>query len=316
MLWNGVIRTPRFIAQRCRNRSDRGGAQGVCRERAADPADVRIVDVNQAAESVRDVPGHPVGSRGDPAADRLADDEHVGLETVAAGHPTRTGADRVGLVDDQQRAGSFGDLAHGREVARLGQDDPDVREGRFDEDGRDLLVGQRPLEIGDVVEVDDAGGERRIDGRPDRAPARDHPAVRGTRCERLVDRAVIAVIVDDDLRPVRQVAGKPDREAVRVRRGDGELPEWEAEPTGELLAGRDRVVRREHVGDAALELALDGGDRRRGPVAGHRPGVAEAEVDVVVAVDAADVRPAGLVDERRPGAGPSDHPVHRDAVDQ
>ena len=64
------------------------------------------------------------------------------------------------------------------------------------------------------------------------------------------------------------------------------------------------------------ELALDGGDRRGGAVAGHRAGVAEAEVDVVVPVDAGDVRAGGALDEGWERAGPLDHPVHRDAVEE
>ena len=63
----------------------------------------------------------------------------------------------------------------------------------------------------------------------------------------------------------------------------------DAEAPSQLLADPGRVLGREHVGDPAAELALDGGDRRRRAVAGHRAGVAEAEVDVVVAVDAAEV---------------------------
>ena len=64
----------------------------------------------------------------------------------------------------------------------------------------------------------------------------------------------------------------------------------DAEPTGQLLADPRRVLGREHVGDAAAHLALDGGHRRRGPWPAIAPGVAEAEVDVVVAVDAAEMR--------------------------
>ena len=108
------------------------------------------------------------------------------------------------------------------------------------------------------------------------------------RRERLVDRAVVALVVNEDLRSAGDPPGEADREAVGVGRGHRELPERQAEPAAELLARGEGVLGRKHVGDSAAHLALDGGDRRRWAVTGHRPGVTEAEVDVVVAVDAAE----------------------------
>ena len=84
----------------------------------------------------------------------------------------------------------------------------------------------------------------------------------------------------------------------------------------QLLADPGRVVGREHVGDAAPDLALDGGDRRGRPVAGHRTGVTEAEVDVVVAVDALEMGALGRLDIRREGPGPLDHPGHGHAFEE
>ena len=46
----------------------------------------------------------PVRRARDPAADRLADGEHVRLEAVRARVPARPGTERVGLVDDEERA--------------------------------------------------------------------------------------------------------------------------------------------------------------------------------------------------------------------
>ena len=53
-----------------------------------------------------------------------------------------------------------------------------------------------------------------------------------------------------------------------------------------------------------------------GAVAGHRPGVAEAEIDVLVAVDAGEPGAGGFLDEQGERARPADHPVHRDAVQE
>ena len=68
-----------------------------------------------------------------------------GSRPQALRRPAGPGADRVGLVDDQERAGPPRDLADGLVVAGLGQDDPDVGQGRLEEDGRDVAVGERAL---------------------------------------------------------------------------------------------------------------------------------------------------------------------------
>ncbi|MCY1429437.1 hypothetical protein D9M71_453540 [compost metagenome] len=46
-------------------------------------------------------------------------------------------------------------------------------------------------------------------------------------------------------------------------------------------------------------------------MAEHGAGVAETEVDVLVAVDIVEARPLGAFDEQRAGRRPVGHPVHR-----
>ena len=147
-------------------------------------------------------------------------------------------------------------------------------------------------------------------GPTEPADRHDRP-VRPEHRDRLVDRAVVAVVVDDDLRSTGDLAREAEDPAVRVARGQGELPGADAEPAGQLVADPGGILGREHVGDAAAHLAFDRGHRRRRAVAGHRAGVAEAEVDVVVAVDAAEMGARGALDVRRERAGPLDHPGHR-----
>ena len=240
------------------------------------------------ADALADVGVHPVGRGRDAAADRLADDEHVGIEAPRARRAGRPGADRVGLVDDEDRVGPAGELADRVEIAGLGQHDPDVRQRGLDEHGGDIAVRERGLRAPStslnsttrVVWATSTCG-------PTEPRTGTTAPVLVEHGDRLVDRAVVAVVVDDDLAPAGDVAGEAEREPVRVRGRQRELPGRQPEPPGELLAGPDGVLGREHVGDAAAQLALDGGDRRGRAVAGHRAGVAEAEVDVVVAVDAA-----------------------------
>ena len=134
------------------------------------------------------------------------------------------------------------------------------------------------------------------------------------RRERLVDRAVVAPVVHDDLAAAGQVPGVADRVPVGVRGRQRELPVGQPEPLGQPRRHRDRVLGRQHRRDPAARAAGHGLDGRRGGVAHHRAGVAEAEVDVVDAVDAGEVRAGGALDEDREVAGPLDHPAHRDAA--
>jgi hypothetical protein len=177
---------------------------------------------------------------------------------------------------------------------------------------------ERRFEGGQVVVGDDPGGLGRVDRRAHVALARRRPGRRGpgsrssrrpSRDSRSRGRAIFG--------PAGDHPGEPDREAVGVGRGEGELPVLQAEPALELLAAPHRVLGREHVGDApAVDLALDRGDRGRCAVAGHRPGVTEAEVDVLVAVDVGEMGAGGGLDEDREAAGPLDHPVHRHAREE
>ena len=84
----------------------------------------------------------------------------------------------MGLVDDQDRAGATSDLAQRVVITGLGKDDSDIRQGRFDEDRGDLLIGQGPLQGADVVERNDTAGEGGIDRLADVAVTRNDAPVR------------------------------------------------------------------------------------------------------------------------------------------
>ena len=84
-------------------------------------------------------------------------------------------------------------------IAGFRQHDPDVRQGRLDEDRRDVLVRERSLERGDIVERDDPVVRAGSTAGPMFSSVATTPAVGVERGEGLVDRAVIALVVDDDL---------------------------------------------------------------------------------------------------------------------
>ena len=106
---SGIIRSNASVGQHLAERRAGGGQrQRVARQRAADPADVRIVDRDRVRDALGDLRTEAVRRRRDAAADRLADHDDVRLEAPQAGRATGPGADGVRLVDDEERARSAG----------------------------------------------------------------------------------------------------------------------------------------------------------------------------------------------------------------
>src|ERR1700761_8938025 len=87
-------------------------------------------------------------------------------------------------------------------------------------------------------------------GGPTLPAPRPPPPLTVERRHRLVDRAVVAVVEDEDLRPAGDLAAEPQREAVRVGRGEAELPVAQAEAPRHLLADRPGVLARQHRRDS------------------------------------------------------------------
>ena len=229
-------------------------------------------------------------------------------------HPPGPAQIGVRLVDDQQRAGLARQAAQSVVVALVRKDDADVGEGGLGEDAGHVAgasarssAARSFHSITLVVTVGSTGGP----ALPGFGPG--HAVVDGD--DRLVHRAVVAVVVDEDLRPPGDVAGQADGEAVGVGRRQGELPVLQAEAVRELRGHPERVLRRQHRGDAAPGLGGDGGDRPLRGVPGHGAGVAEAEVDVLVPVDAGEPGAVRLGHVGRERARPARHPVHGDAVE-
>ena len=141
-----------------------------------------------------------------------------------------------------------GQRPQGVVVAGVRQDDPDVGHRRLGEDAGDVALRQRPVERFDVVPLDRLRRFRHVNRRADVVGARAGLAVDLDR-ERLVDGAVVAPGVDEDLRPAGDRPGEPDHGAVGVGGGQRELPVGKAEAAAQLLADPARVLGREHQGD-------------------------------------------------------------------
>ena len=225
---------------------------------------------------------------------------------------TRPLAERVRLVDDQQRARSAGELAQPVVKPGLRQHDADVRQRRLGQHASDVTVLEFPLESHEVVPLDDAGRLRQWNRRANVPLSRDDraPVEAG---ESLVDGAVVAPVEDEDLRPAGQLAGEPDRESIGVRRRQRELPARKSETARQLLTHPERVLARQHQGDSMGGLLRHSAHGRLRRVPGHRACVPEAEVDVLVPVDVAEAGALSIGGKHGKAARPTDHPRHRDA---
>jgi hypothetical protein len=131
-----------------------------------------------------------------------------------------------------------------------------------------------------------------------------------------VHGAVIAVVEDENFGALSDFAGDADGETIGVGGGERKLPIGEAEAAREFFADPRSVFGWEHQGDSVLRLARDGcgGWGRR--MSGHGAGVAEAEVNVIMAVNILEMGAAGFGDEYGKFAGPFFHPVHGDAAEE
>ena len=194
-------------------------------------------------------------------------------------------------------------------IARIREHDADVGERRLEQAGCNLTVLQRVLECRDVVDLDHARRFVERHGLADVALSRHRAAVFERR-DRFVDRAVIAAVVHDNFRPLRDLARPADRAAIGVGRGERELPVWDAEASRQFIADPGRIDGRQHQGDALARLAGDGLDRRGRRMARHAAGIAEAEVDELIAVHVREAGACGTVDVDGMIAGPARHPVH------
>ena len=251
---------------------------------------------------------------GKPAAERLGEGGDVGLDAVqllrAARRDAEAGDD---LVEDQQRTVPLGDLAQELEVAGLRRDDAGVRLNRLDQHRRDVgaVLGEELLHVLAVVVLAD---QQRlgVDGRnTGRCRLRNLGVAFGvlgvylgmTAPEVRIGEAVVAALHLDDLVAAGVGPRQPGGGHGRLGAGVGEADQIDARHHGyDLLA--DLVVQIVREGGDAAAL----GDRFHhrvgdllGVVSKDQRTVAEAVVDILVAVDVPEPRPlASLEAELEP----------------
>ena len=94
------------------------------------------------------------------------------------------------------------------------------------------------------------------------------------------------------------------------------MPVRQAEASREFFADPERVFSRKHECDSLLRLVRNCIDGGCGRMAGHRAGIAEAEIDILVAVNVSEVRAVSFRNEDWKFAGPFFHPIHGYAAEE
>ena len=127
---------------------------------------------------------------------------------------------------------------------------------------------------------------------------------------------MIAIVEDEDLGALRDLASDADGKAIGVGGGQCELPVGQAETLFEIFANVQRVFRRKHQRNSLTQAAGNRFGNYAGRMTCHRASIAEAEIDVIMPVNALKMSALGFGDEHREGASPLFHPVHGDAAEQ
>jgi hypothetical protein len=254
--------------------------------------------LRRADRAARKAPTERLGQRHDvgPDAERLD------------GTSPRDRPAGLHLVERQVRPVAMTEIEQPLEVARLRQDDAAVHHGGLDDHAGDapLVLGERPLRLGQVVERHDAHEvrERLRDAhrlrhrhgvltRPDQVRIRGHGEHQGI---------VVTVVGPLDLHDQVSAGVRPhqaDRLEGGLRAGVAEPPQREAEPLGHVLA--DLVELRGGLREVRPQTGplLDRLHHLRMGMPHDHRAVPEVVVDVLVAVEVPDVAPRSPIDEHR-----------------
>ncbi len=220
------------------------------------------------------------------------------------------------LVDHQIGAGRVRQTRRLLPIPLVGKHNPDVCQRRLGQHTRDVAMSKLALERSEIVELDNTRRHDWIDGGSDIAGLLLRHAILESN-NRLVDRAVIAVIHDQHLRTPAQLTTRPQDPAVGIRRRQREGPLGHAETPSEIIRNPDRVLRRQHRRNPTklANPVLNGGNGGVGRVAGHRARITKAEVDQFVAIDVGNAIALRRRKEDWVRPDPDLHPLHRHATD-
>ena len=112
------------------------------------------------------------------SANGLAENQNVGIEILRPRIAAGPRADGMRFVDDEQGAMLAREFAQGLVISRLRMHDANIRHRRLGQHARHIARRQRPFQRVNIVKLDNLGGHRRIDRRPNVPRPRPSLAVR------------------------------------------------------------------------------------------------------------------------------------------
>ena len=127
---------------------------------------------------------------------------------------------------------------------------------------------------------------------------------------------MIAIIEDQHFGAFGDHTRHAQDEAVGVGGSERKLPVRQPKAPLKFLAHPDNIFIRQHERDAFLDLLRDGMDSGFGRVARHRASVAQAQVQIGVAIHVGEVRALRRLHKNRERSRPADHPQHGHAAVQ
>ena len=208
------------------------------------------------------------------------------------------------FIDDEDGAGLAGQIAQGLVEAVIGQHHADIGHDRFGEDAGDIARGECCFERRNIVELDDLGDRGQVMRLADQRRIGLRLAVLQLHIG-FIDRTVIAAVEDEDLVAAGDGATPAQDRPVGIGGRCRHLPEGQAEALFQQAADHRGIGRGQHGGEAVgTRLRQNFGDRRRA-VAEHRARVAQAEIEIGIAVGIGQVDAARRGDEQRERASPN-----------
>src|SRR5579863_9299201 len=99
-------------------------------------------------------------------------------------------------------------------IARRRMHNANVRHRRLSQHTRYVSISERPFQRSDIIELDYLCSDRGIYRRTDISRPRSGCSVRRESDEGLIDRAVIAPVVDENLFAARNLPRQTDRKSV------------------------------------------------------------------------------------------------------
>ena len=295
-------------------RAQRRQGQRVRRKRGAHAGVTRRLGGLNALDALPHRVGEAIHRAGKPTSHGLARDEEIRLQTVAARVPAQSTAQRMRLVDGEQRTVPARQFPQGLVEARRGQHHAAVGHHRFGQYAGIFAGGQGRFQRGEVVEGDASTVQSKICCLAHEPGTIGHLAVCFETHHRVLDLPVVAVVEHQHAFAPGDGTGPTKYATVGVAGRHGDLPPRQAEAGSKQRAHFRGDCTGQHGSQPLGHLRLQGSHHRWRRMTEHGAGVAEAEVDIRIPVHVGE-RGAGSTGHMQGfGRAPVLHPVQRHAA--